>query len=272
MRIPILMLVLAASGRADFSYTTTIKGAGPASGAVTRHQIKGNKMKIDTGSNIIISDLDAQTVTTINTAAKTYRVSPITQPGAALSKSGMEMKADVKDTGQQKRIGGFNCRQIIMSMTMTGQAMPMNMENEMWVSTDVPGAAELKAIGLKMAERGLLPASGDARSTKMMADLQKQMAKVNGIPVLQITRMKSGDDEKSKQMQAQMQAMRAQMEAMKKAGGKQAEMAEKAMAAMGGAGNSKYLMEITSESSAFSTATIPASEFAIPAGFKKADK
>jgi len=106
----------------------------------------------------------------------------------------------------------------------------------------------------------------------MMADLQKQMAKVNGIPVLQITRMKSGDDEKSKQMQAQMQAMRAQMEAMKKAGGKQAEMAEKAMAAMGGAGNSKYLMEITSESSAFSTATIPASEFAIPAGFKKADK
>ena len=116
------------------------KRLGPAAGAVTKHQIKGNKMKIDTGSNIIISDLDAQTVTTINTAAKTYRISPITQPGAALSKSGIEMKVDVKDTGQQKRIGGFNCRQIIMSMTMTGQAMPMNMENEMWISSDVHGA------------------------------------------------------------------------------------------------------------------------------------
>ncbi len=272
MRILILMLVLASSVCADFSYTTTIKGAGPAAGAVTKHKIKGNKMKIDTGSNIIISDLDAQTVTSINVAAKTYSVSSITQPGSALAKSGMEVKAEVKDTGQQKHIGGFNCRQIIMSMTMTGQPMAMNMENEMWVSADVPGAAELKAVGIKMAEKGLYPASGDARSSRMMADLQKQMAKVNGIPVLQITRMKSGDDEKSKQMQAQMQAMRAKMEAMKKAGGKQAEMAEKAMAAMGGAGNSKYLMEITSESSAFSTATIPASEFAIPAGFKKADR
>jgi hypothetical protein len=272
MRFSILCLVLAVSGRADFSYTTTIKGSGPAAGAVTKHKIKGNKMKVDTGSSIIISDLDAQTVTIINVTAKTYSVTPITQAGAAMTKAGMEVKADVKDTGQQKRIGGFNCRQVIMSMTMSGQPMAMNMENEMWVSTDVPGAAELKAIGLKMAEKGLFPASGDARSTRMMADLQKQMSKVNGIPVLQITRMKSGDDEKSKQMQAQMQAMRAQMEAMKKAGGKQAEMAEKALATMGGTGNSKYLMEITSESSAFSTATIPASDFAIPAGFKKADR
>ncbi len=266
------LLALAGSSRADFSYTTTIKAGGPAAGTATQHRIKGNKMKIETGSTVIISDLDAQAVTTINNAAKTYTVSPIAQAGAALQKAGMDMKPDVKETGQQKRIGGFNCRQIIMTMIMTGQPMSMTMENEIWISPDVPGAAELKALGAKMAERGFYPGGGDAQSKRMMADLQKQMSKVNGVPVLQVTRMKSGDDEKSKQIQAQMQAMRAQMEAMKKAGGKQAEMAGKAIASMGGAGGGKYMMEITSESSGFSTETIPASEFALPAGYKKVDR
>lgn len=267
-----LLLALAVSSRADFSYTTTIKAGGPAAGTATKHRIKGNKMRIDTGSTVIISDLDAQTVTTINHAAKTYTVSPIAQAGAMLQKSGMDIKADVKETGQQKRMGGFNCRQIIMTMTMTGQPMAMTMENEIWISPDVPGAAELKAVGAKMAERGFYPGGGDAQSKRMMTDLQKQMSKVNGVPVLQITRMKSGDDEKSKQMKAQMQAMRAQMEAMKKAGGKQAEMAEKALASMGSASGGKYMMEVTSESSGFSTETIPASEFAPPAGYKKVDR
>jgi hypothetical protein len=123
-----------------------------------------------------------------------------------------------------------------------------------------------------MAERGFYPAGGDANTRRMMGDLQKQMSKVNGVPVLQITRMKSGDDEKAKQMQAQMQAMRAQMEAMKKAGGKQAEIAEKALASMGTSGSGKYMMETISESSGFSTETIPAAEFTVPSGYKKVDR
>jgi len=72
-------------------------------------------------------------------------------------------------------------------------------------------------------------------------------------------------------MQAQMQAARAQMEAMKKQGGPQAAAIEKAMASMPPAG-AKYLMETTTEFGGFSTASIAASEFAVPAGYTKAGK
>jgi len=274
MRVSILgFAALAAfsfTARADFSYVTTIKSGAPGGGSVTKHYIKGNKMKIDTGDTSLLTDLDAQTSTMVNHAAKSYTVAPLVLAGTAPQKTGMEVKADVKETGQQKTIAGFKCRQVLMTMAIGGQ-MPMTMENEMWVSTEVPGAAELRAISTRMVEKGIVPGGGAGPNQKMMADLQKQMSKVDGLPVLQITRMKSGDDEKSKQMQAQMESMRVQMEAMKKMGGQQAAMAEKALANMPKAGG-KYLMEITSESSAFSTAAIAASEFAIPAGYKKADR
>ena len=254
MRIPILILVLAASGLADFSFTTTPKASGPGSGAITRHQIKGNKMKIATGSTIIISDLDAGTMTTIDTAAKNYRVSPT----KALSKSGADGLADVKDTAEQKQIRGLNCRQIVVSMTRTGQAKPMYVENDLWLSIDVPGAAEWKAIQLKLAEKGMLPG------------LQKQITELNGIPVRQITRMKPVDDEETRRANAAKLAKRALEEASKKSDVWESEAVRLHVLAQGKPVDSKYLIEIFSESSAFSTATIPASEFVIPAGFKKA--
>ena len=271
-------LLLSSVSFADFRYITTVKGTGAAAGTVSKHFVKGNKMKVDTGNTVMISDFDSQTLTMVNHSAKTYRVTPVAQAGAALEKSGMEMKAEVKETGVKKQISGFNCRQIIMTMTVAGSSaqggppMQMNMENEMWISNEVPGASELKAITAKLAERGVVAGGGNPQMTRMMVDVQKQLAKSGGgVTVLQITRMKAGDDERSKQMQAQMQAMRTQMEAMKKKGGPQAEAMEKALAAMGGASGGKYLMEVTTESSGFSTESFPASEFAIPAGYKKVD-
>lgn len=275
----IIMLSLASVSFADFRYVTTIKSTGPGGGTLTRHFVKGNKMKVDTGNTVMISDFDAQTLTLIDHAAKSYRVTPLAQAGAALEKSGMEIKADVRDTGVKKQIAGFNCRQIIMTMTMGGQPaqgtppMQMNMENEMWISNEVPGASELKAISSRMAERGIVSGGGSPQMTRMMADMQKQLAKVGGgVTVLQITRMKAGDDARSKQLQAQMQAMKTQMEAMKKKGGPQSDAMEKALSSMGGASGGKYLMEMTTESSGFSTVSIPASEFSIPAGYKKVDR
>ncbi|MCX6609586.1 MAG: hypothetical protein NTW74_01910 [Acidobacteria bacterium] len=262
MRNAILLLILASSACADFSYTTTIKRASPAAAVVTRHQIKGNKMKIDTGSTIIISDLDTQTITTINLAARTYRVSPGKESAAALSKVEMNAEADVFDTGEHKKIRDLNCSQLIVSMIKTGPGKPIYVEHEIWVSTDVPGANEWKAIGLKMAEKGLLPASADARSIAMLSDLQKQIAKVSGMPVLQITRMKSADDEELKRVYAAMQTM-------EKTGSKEAEEILSQFKRMRRSTTARYIAEINSDSSAFSTATIPESEFSIPPGFKK---
>jgi hypothetical protein len=253
MRIPILLLVLASTGLADFSFTTTLQTSISGPGVVSRHLIKGHKMKIASGSTITISDLDSGTTTTIDTAAKTYRVS-----AKVLSKPGVDALAAVKDTGEQRRIRGLDCRQIVVSMTRTGQARPMYVENDVWLSIDVPGAAEWKAMQLKLAEKG------------MLSDLQTKVAKLNGIPVRQITRMKPVEDEEVRRAKAAKLAKRALEEASKKSDVWESEAVRLAVLAQGKPDDYKFLVEILTESSAFSTDTIPASEFVIPAGFKKA--
>jgi hypothetical protein len=77
----------------------------------------------------------------------------------------------------------------------------------------------------------------------------------------------AGADAQAEKMQ---QAM-AQVEAMKKAGGAQAQAAEQIMARMGGlrGGSGGSLFEMTTESGDFSTASISDSVFAIPAGYTK---
>lgn len=265
------LVMIAVPAMADFSSTTTVKPAGGAPGTVTKQKVKGNKMKVDTGDVTILTDLDTQTMTTIQHRDKTYKVTPLSQIGEALKKAGGELKADIKETGQQKKIGGFNCRQVIMNMTVQSAQMSMVMENEMWISSEVPGVAEMQALSARMAERGIVPTNSDPQMRRMVAGIQSQMSKLKGVPVLQITRMKPADDAKAKQMQDQMSAARAQLEAMKKQGGAQAEMANKALANMPAPGG-RYMMEVTMESSGFSTAPIPASEFAIPAGYKKVDR
>ncbi len=264
----VLSLAMAISAFADLTYSSTVK-SGPGAGTVTKHFLKGNRSKAESANSVIITDYDAQTVTILMPANKTYRVTPMSQSSAAMEKAGGDIKADVKETGAKKSIGGFNCKQVIMTLSMTGQT-PMNVESEMWVSPDVPGAAELKAMGMRMAEKGV-GASGSTQMQKALADIQRQTAKIGGVPVLTIMRMKQGDDAQSKQMQAQMQAARAQMEALKKQGGPAAAAVEKAMANLPAAGG-KYSMEVTTESSGFTTTSIPASEFTIPAGYKKADR
>lgn len=275
MRVSILrvaaLAVSALTALADFSYQTTVKSSGPAAGTVTKQKIKGNKMRIDTGDVSVITDLDAQTVTTVRHSAKTFTVTQLNQIAAGMPKTPGEIKAEAKETGLQKKIGGFNCRQVVLTMTMQGPTGAMLMENEMWVSSEVPGAAEMRALTTRMGEKGIFPQGGDSQMNKAMVDLQRAMSKVNGVPVLQITRMKSGNDAQAKQMDAQMAAARQQMEALKKAGGEQAKMAEKMLAQLPAAG-AKYLMEITMESSGFSTAAIAAGDFATPAGYKKAER
>jgi hypothetical protein len=71
-------------------------------------------------------------------------------------------------------------------------------------------------------------------------------------------------------MQAGMAQARAQMEAMVKQGGPGAAAAQQALARMGGApAAGGALMEVTMESSGFSTSSIPDSVFAIPTDFHK---
>src|SRR5690349_14367186 len=117
--VHLLTLSLACTlvARADFSYTQTRKSAtGMAAAAVasqnptTKTFFKGQKMKIDSGNSAHIIDFDAQTITNINNADKSYTVTKFSDLGQMMKDTGAEVKVDVNDTGQRKAVNGMNAK------------------------------------------------------------------------------------------------------------------------------------------------------------------
>ena len=60
------------------------------------------------------------------------------------------MKIDVKETGQQKTINGYNAKELVMTMEVEMPQAPqmgkMQVEMDLWLSTDVPGIGELQQL------------------------------------------------------------------------------------------------------------------------------
>jgi hypothetical protein len=290
MRVTCVLLLTLAAGltaRADFSYTQTTKSAGgmmaAAAPIVTKTYLKGQKMKVDNGDSIMIMDFDAQTMTHINTAQKTYTVSKFSELGETVTKSGMDINIDLKETGQRKTINGFNATEMVMTMEMDNpqarqQGMKMKMEMDIWVSPDVPGAGELRSFYQKNA--GKFPwaamtgagGRGNASMQKAMADLQRKMADMKGVPVLQVMKMgAAGNEAQMAQMQKGMEQARAQLEEMKRQGKLPPQMEETLKRMSGGAAGGS-MFETTMESSNFSSSPIPDSMLAVPAGYQQTER
>ena len=266
----VLALAAAMTARADFSYTSTVMTSGMPGGAATgstRHLLKGQKMKTDTGDNAMIMDFEAQTMTNISASKKTYSVMKFSDLGSTLKRGDIDAKVDLKETGQKKTINGFNASEVVMSLEMDTPAaakagMKMQMEVDMWLSSDVPGAKELKAFYQKNAGNfpwAALTGGEGSNMQKAMVEMQKKVANLGGVPVLQVVRMKSaGSGPQAAQMQQGMAQARERLEAMAAGSGPGAEQAKQALARMGGAASgSGSMFEITTESSAFSTNSIP---------------
>jgi hypothetical protein len=287
-------LTLAASltANADFSYTTTQKMTGGSMAAmvgaaadrVNKVYFKGQKMVTSSADSTIIIDFGVQTITSINNTQKTYTVKKFSDLGAAGANA--DVSVDTKETGQTKSINGFNANEVVVTMStdidMGGRGAPpmkMQMELDMWVSTDVPGSGEVRAFYQKNAANfpwaAMAAGNGNASIQKAIAQLQRKMSEMKGVVVEQVIRVKPGGGMQMPQMpqmtpeqQAQMQAA---MQKMQASGQNPAAM-QQMMANMGrggAAGGSGSLMEITSDSSGFSSADVPDSVFAIPAGYKQ---
>ena len=283
----VLFLTLAAglTARADFSFTQSTKAAGgmmaAAAPTVTKTYLKGQKMKVDSGSTVMILDFDAQTITNIDPTQKTYSVKKFSDVSETMSKAGMDVNVDVKDTGQRKTINGFNASEVVMSVEMDSpdsrqQGMKMRMEVHIWVSPDVPGGQELRAFYERNLPKfpwaAMTSARGSQSMQKAMADLQRKMADVKGVPVLQVIKMSAGGNEaQMAQMQQGMAQARAQLEEMKKQGKLPPQMEETLKRMSGGAAGSS-LFETTMESSNFSSSAIPDSVFAVPAAYQQTER
>jgi hypothetical protein len=283
--------------QADFSYTTTSRATGGMAASLggasnnppAKQYFKGQKMKTDIGDTAIIIDFDAQTMTTINNRAKTVSVRSLSDAAPA-GQSGVSVKIDVKETGQQKTINGYNCKEVVMTMDVdipqAQQMGKMQMEMDLWLSPDVPGIGELRSFYKKNMDKfpwASLSGGGNQGGMQAgIAQLQRKIAEVGGVQVESVMKVKPAGGagapampQMSAAQQAQMAAAMEKLKAMQSQGGPAAAAAAQAMARMGGVaspgGASSSLMEITTDASDFSTASIPDSVFAIPAGYQKVD-
>jgi hypothetical protein len=294
-----LLLTTLAFG-ADFSYTSTSKATGGSMAAVaggalppsTKYYYQGQKMKVDRGDGAEIIDFDAKTITSINNRSKSYLVRNFSEVQAPANQAGVIAKIDIKETGQKKTVNGYSASELMLTMDVdspqTGQMGRMQMEMDLWISPDVPGASELRAFYQKNAANfpwAAMAGGGNQSMTAGIADMQRKISEMNGVPVEQVVKIRMAGGagaparpQMNAAQQAQMADAMAKLKALQAQGGPAAAAAAQAMSRMGNipgatgaapAGGGNSLMEITMDSSDFSSSSIPDSVFAIPAGYQK---
>lgn len=313
---------------ADFSYeqTTTITGGMLKSMSVLSKQlrepirstvvVKGDRMATISPLSGHIIDLGAETITEVNFQKKTYSVMTFAQMAEALkqmqakSKSDFTIKPSVKETGQTREINGMSTHEMVMTLEFEGtdpktneRGTMMIMVSDMWIAPEVPGYAEVRNFQVRMAQKldwapGGSMMGGGQSSAQGMAELYKQMAKLSGVPVRQVTKMNLGGAIPQGDQQAgagapppqqveQQQPQQQQVDlekptvsgALGRLGGrlgglgrkKPQEQASSGQPQAQGAGGPASMMETTTELSGFSSAAVDASKFQVPAGFKQVE-
>jgi hypothetical protein len=183
----------------------------------SRVMLKGDRMATVSGSHINVIDLNAGTFTDIDLEKKQYSTVTFDEMKRAMEKlaerlqskqqpaaSGASFKAEVKETGATKIVSGMNAKQVLLTLAMegtdkqTGGTGEFKMVNEMWMAPTVPGYEEVRAFYARMAEKmDWSPFGNMARAltaqqpgaSKGMSELVKEMSKIDGIPVMQVTRV-----------------------------------------------------------------------------------
>jgi hypothetical protein len=176
--------------------------------------VKGNRMVTLGKNQATVIDLDRETITDINFDKKTYSSITFQQMAQALEAMArklkqqpgapdMKFKVDVKETGQTRQIQGLNTSQKILSFEIegtdakSGQKGSIVVQADMWLAAAMPGYGEVQNFYTRMAQKvnwnpgggmGMMGMSQPGIG-KGLQGLQKEAAKLDGVPVLQITRM-----------------------------------------------------------------------------------
>ncbi len=330
----IALLLAGSVALADFTYEQTSKITGGAlmgmvrvMGAFSKQMrepvkstiaVKGDRMMIMTAQSTQVIDLSKETITEINHQKKQYSVVTFAEWAAALEnmklrdEKGKEQASiglkgvKVDQPGDTREVSGMTAKHSILTMEFEGtndkgeKATVMTMIADMWLAPDVPGYAEVKNFYQRMSQKmawspnSSFLAAAAPGSSKGMAELIKESSKLDGVPVLQVTKMTFGDAAQAAAM-AQQQEQQPAAEAEKptvggalgKLGGrlggfggfgrkkKEPEQPAQSAPARGseqsGAGAPGSLMEMTSELSGFSSAAVDASKFDVPAGYKQVE-
>ncbi len=307
--------------------------------------VKGNRMAHINPDYTEIIDLDKETITRIDLQKKTYTVMTFDQlkqqmqqaaeearrqqaehpqanqtPAQQDQQVQMNFAVNVRNTGASKEVSGLNAKEAILTMALegqnkqTGEKGAFDITNDMWLAPDVPGYNEVREFQRRFAQKmgmifnqALRPslAASNPAVLQGMGEMAKEMSKIQGTPVLQITRMGSTPDGKPLPAASEAPLPASSGPDMPSAGdvakqgaeeGATAKMSKK-LGGLGGAlggfgfGHKKkkeeeqqkqadsqqknqppqagVLMETTMEMGGFSSASIDDGRFQVPAGYQQ---
>jgi hypothetical protein len=293
--------------------------------------VKGDMMVHRTATTASVIDLASGTITHIDFQKKQYSVMTFEEmkqmmeqmSQKAKSQKGnqpeMTFKVSANATGKTKQVLGFDAKEMIMKMEMEGQATDkdtgqtqkggMTVTTDMWIAQGIPGYQEVREFHKRMAERLNWSPGGnmfmaDPKVSQGMAEVYKEVGKLDGMPVQQLISMgiagqpgtagapADGSAPPPQQQQQQQQtsapptsvggalggALGGRFGLGRKKPADQQSSSGNAPAsggqpsdASGASGAPGSLLEMTTEMSSFSSNPVDAKLFAVPEGFKKVE-
>jgi hypothetical protein len=291
----------------DFSYEQTSKITGGAmaqmmkmAGAFSREArepmqstvaVKGDRMLHGNAQRVQIIDLGKETITSIDYQKKTWSVMTFAEMAQFLDQMSARMheqgdvhfKVSANATGQVRQVGGVEAKEMLLKMEMesadqqSSQQGGMLIVTDMWIAPKAPGYQEVADFQRRMAEKlNWTPGAsfGMARPdvAKGMAEVYKEISKLDGMPVLQEMKMSGQGQPGAPQAQPSPSAGDALGSVLGgrfgRLGRKKKDTAAQEPASPGAPGS---LLEMTTEMSNFSSAPVDASRFEVPAGFKQVE-
>jgi hypothetical protein len=122
---------------------------------------------------------------------------------SAPSSRQMSFSAHISNSGATRQIDGQTAKEALLTLTMLATAddssntkAGMAATSEMWLVSDAPGLAEMRKFNLRLAEELAIDLdvtpmasmlAAQPGSAQALTDLQKESAKMSGLPVLQVT-------------------------------------------------------------------------------------
>jgi hypothetical protein len=291
-------------------------GKAAKEGVVSSTALRGNRLMTITDQQGELIDLDQEKIYEIEFNKKRYKVttfeeyrqrireaqqkmaeanqSPQPQPSGDPGKE-MEIDFDVKETGQHKNLSSYDCRQLLMTITMREKGKTLEqgggtvLNADMWMGPEIPEMKEVAEFHRRYAEKlGLFSMGGDSAAQmammqkmypmveKALTKFQNESADMSGTAIQTVMKI---DMVPSPEQRAQMQQQQPQRQEEESTptsiggllGGFGRKLGKKAAPKQESSPDGRsMLMTTTTEVLSIST-NVGEGDVAIPAGFKERD-
>ena len=171
-------------------------GKAAKEGIVNTLAIRGNRKATMSDTSGEIIDLDEEKLYSLDLKKKTYEVTTFAELRRKLleardkaakaakqepearpqgQEAEMEMDFSMKESGQKKAINGYDCREVIMTITMRQKGKTLEqgggtvLTSNIWLGPEIPALKEIRQFDLRYAQKLDLPYSFGADSAEQMA-------------------------------------------------------------------------------------------------------